>query len=365
MAHLTVSFVAVVYGNAVPHYAILGPLELTTGARRVSLEGRRKLGLLVVLLLHANEVVAADVLVDAVWRDSAPEGAHKRLRMTIARLRETLAMCGEAGGPPLRTVRGGYVLEVREGELDVDVFDAAVRDGRRALAAGDARRAARLLRGALALWRGPPLADVGYEDWAQPEIRRLEELRLVAHQARIDADLQLGGHAALVGELEDLVARHPTHERIAEQLMVALYRCGRQADALDVFGRARLQLSTQLGLAPGPRLRALQSAVLAQSPSLELAPELTPRTPPGPYGCGATIALPARPPAPAFASLRQRRGPCVRARATMPHASGVLTDQRCLGLPALHVHVNRPVPTDSERASTHRLLALLSRPSAL
>jgi len=271
-------------------YAILGPVELRDGERRLAIGGRRQRGLLVLLLLHANETVASDLLVDAVWSDAPAEGSRKRLRMAIARLRETLASCGETAAPPLRTMPGGYRLDVGPDELDAEAFEARVEAGRQALGAGDAAAATRMLADALALWRGPALADVAYEDWAQPEIRRLEELRLAALESRVEADLRLGRHSDLVGELEALVGRHPTRERFAGQLMLALYRCGRQTDALDAFRRARESLLADLGVEPGPQLRALQADVLAQAPSLELDAPATPR---------AVDLRPAQPPLPA------------------------------------------------------------------
>ncbi len=271
-------------------YAILGPVELHDGERRLAVEGRRQVGLLAVMLLHANRAMSAEELIDAVWSDLPAAGARKRLRMAIVRLRETLASCrGDADAPALRTVPSGYVLDVAAGELDADVFEARVADGARALDRGDAELASRTLAEALGLWRGPALAEVAYEDWALPEIRRLENVRLAALESRIDADLRLGRHGALVSELEALVARHPARERFVEQLMLALYRCGRQTDALDAYRCTREVLLADLGLEPGPRLRALQGEVLVQSPSLDVAAPVA-APPPGP----APIGLPAR-----------------------------------------------------------------------
>ncbi len=250
--------------TAVVRYAILGPVEIRDGGRPVAAGGPRQLALLAFLLLNANAPVSSDRLIDALWGDNA-SGADKRLQMAVARLRKVL----DAGEPVLHTSGGGYALAVSPGELDADVFEAAIADGRAALAAGDAERASSLLEQALALWRGSPLADVGYMEFAQPEIRRLEELRLGAIEARVDADLELGRHAALVGALEALSAEHPTRERIAAQLMVALYRCGRQAEALDAYRRTRTHLSEELGLEPGPALQALQAEILEQSPALD------------------------------------------------------------------------------------------------
>ena len=219
--------------------------------------------------MHANRAVSADHLIEALWGDQDPAGAVKRLQVAIARLRKALGS-GRAGGESsLRSAAGGYLLVVGAGELDADVFEARAQDGCRALEDSEPASAAELLRGALALWRGPPLAEVAYESFAQDEIRRLEELRFAAQEARVEADLRLGGHAALVGELQSLAAAHPARERLAGQLMVALYRCGRQAEALDVYQRTRAHLAAELGLDPGPTLRALQAQILEQSPALQ------------------------------------------------------------------------------------------------
>ncbi len=188
------------------------------------------------LLLNANRAVSADAVIDAVW-GAEREGAGKRLQMGVSRLRKALAPLDGQDGPRLRTVAGGYLLSVAPGELDAEVFAERVREGRRALEHGDAAGASAVLSEALASWRGGPLAEVAFEEFAQAEIRRLEELRLVALETRIDADLQLGRHAELIAELESLLAREPTRERLAGQLMTALYRSGRPSDALEVYQR--------------------------------------------------------------------------------------------------------------------------------
>jgi DNA-binding SARP family transcriptional activator len=253
-------------------YAILGPIELYEGERLVRGGGPRQLALLAMLLVYANRAVSGDRLIDALWGQHDRAGALQSLRVAISRLRKTLHVdvAGAEGEPALRTMASGYLLAVRPGELDAEVFQAGLEDGRRALGEGDAERAALALREALALWRGPALAEVSYEDWAQAEIGRLEELRLGALQARVDADLLLGEHAAVIGELEGLVASHRTREHLAAQLMLALYRSGRQAEALDVYQRTRTYLASELGLEPGPALKALQRAIFEQAPSLDL-----------------------------------------------------------------------------------------------
>jgi DNA-binding SARP family transcriptional activator/tetratricopeptide (TPR) repeat protein len=252
-------------------YALLGPIELCDSERRVAVGGPRQVALLALLLINANRALSSDRLIDALWRDLDRARAVKRLHVTIARLRRTLDRQGPVGESVLRTVTGGYVLAVAPGELDVEVFQTRVEEGRRALEASDVRRARDLLGEALGMWRGTALSDVAYEGFAQPEIRRLEELRMSALEARVDCDLGLGGHGVVIGELEALVAAHPGRERLAAQLMLALYRCGRQGDALEVYARTRAYLSGELGLEPGPALRDLQGEILAQAAALQRA----------------------------------------------------------------------------------------------
>jgi len=247
---------------------MLGPVEAWTDERPVALGGPRQVALLAFLLLHANRAVSADALIDAVWGDER-EGAAKRLHMGVLRLRRALAPLDGEDGPRLRTVGGGYRLSLAPGELDATVFAELVRDGRLALEQGDAARAGEVVDEALGLWRGPPLAEVGFEEFAQAEIRRLEELRLVAVETRVEADLERGRHAEVIAELEGLLAEEPTRERAAGQLMTALYRSGRQSDALDVYQRVRAALAEQLGLEPGPALRELQGQILAQDHALD------------------------------------------------------------------------------------------------
>jgi DNA-binding SARP family transcriptional activator/class 3 adenylate cyclase/tetratricopeptide (TPR) repeat protein len=269
--------------DAVVKYAILGPVELCDSDRRVAVGGPRQLALLALLLLHANRVVSNDRLIDTLWNDRDRAGALKCLQAVILRLRRTLDADAGHGESVLRTVAGGYLLTVPPGELDAEVFQTRVEEGRHALAGGEAKRARDVLREALGMWRGPALAEVAYEEFAQTEIRRLEELRMAALQSRVDCDLQLGEHGGLIGELDALVAVHPGRERLAAQLMLALYRCGRQGDALAVYARTRAYLSGELGVEPGPALRDLQAEVLAQSPALQWVGD--------PPGCAATAAV--------------------------------------------------------------------------
>jgi len=254
----------------VTSFRILGPIEAYAGDRVLPVGGRMQVKVLAFLLLHANRAVSSDVLSGAVWGESRL-GSGNRLPMAIARLRKTLAPLDVGARPVLRTVGGGYLLTVGQGELDAELFEGLVEDGRRALAAGDPRSCAEVVGSALALWRGPALAEVAFEDFAQGELRRLAELRLEAIEVRVEAELSLGRHAHLVGELEGLVVEHPARERVASQLMLAYYRCGRQGEALEVFQRTRAYLAQELGLEPGPGLKELQSRILEQASSLALS----------------------------------------------------------------------------------------------
>jgi predicted ATPase/DNA-binding SARP family transcriptional activator len=247
------------------------------GEQRRPLGGPRQLALLGLLAVHSNQAVASDRILTALWGPDSGPGA-KRLQMAVARLRSALDTPG-GEGPNLRTVGGGYLLAVPPGELDAEVFASAVQEGRQLLDAGQGARAAEILDGALDLWRGPPLAEVTFLDFAQPEIRRLEELRLLAVETRADAHLQQGLHRAIIGQLEALVAEHPDRERLAGQLMLALYRDGRQSDALQVFQRVRSHLIRELGISPGPALTTLHTQILKQAPELEQTPGTRPRSP--------------------------------------------------------------------------------------
>jgi predicted ATPase/DNA-binding SARP family transcriptional activator len=246
-------------------FLILGPLEVRGEAGSVALGGIKLRGLLAVLLLHANEPVSAERLALALWGDEAPSGASKTVQVHVWRLRKAL------GDPELiATTPAGYCLRVGPDELDAVQFERLVHDGSGALADGDPERAAAVLRKALALWRGPALGELASEPFAHNEITRLEEQRLAALETRIQADMALGRHAMLVGELRRLVAVHRTRECLAAQLMLALYRCGRQGDALEVYARTRAYLSDELGLEPGPALKTLQRDILEQAESLDL-----------------------------------------------------------------------------------------------
>ncbi len=248
-------------------FRLLGPLEVSEQQRTILLGGLKQRSLLAVLLLRANEIVAVDRLIADLWGERPPATVAKSIQAYVSRLRREL-------GPDRLTTRSpGYVLHVAPDELDVAVFERLRGEARRA----DPPRAAEKLRAALALWRGPALADLAYEPFAQTEIARLEELRLATLEERIDADLACGRHADLVGELEALAAAHPLRERLRAQLMLAFYRSGRQAEALHVYRAARRELADELGLEPGEELRRLERAILAQDPELgAIAPRAAP-----------------------------------------------------------------------------------------
>ena len=251
-------------------FRLLGPLEVTDGDSPVRVGEGRQRSVLVLLLLHRNEPIATDRLIDALWGEAPPATAAKVLQNQIGRLRRAL---GDREGRRLRTHGHAYALRVEAGELDVDHFERLVRAGGKALGDDRPAEAAARLGEALTWWRGPPLADVAYETFAQPEIARLEERRLVAVEWRIDAQLALGHSADLVAELDTLVAQHPLREHLRGQRMLALYRCGRQAEALEAFRDARRLLIEEVGVEPGAELRGMHEAILRHDPALELEPQ--------------------------------------------------------------------------------------------
>jgi eukaryotic-like serine/threonine-protein kinase len=255
-------------------FRILGPLEALDAGRPVGLGGNRQRTLLAVFLLNRGETLSTDRLIDELWGERPPATATKSIQVYISRLRKTLAGGDEDGpGGVIVTREHGYELRLDSERLDADRFERLVAEGRSDLAAGRPKPAALALERALSLWRGPPLADLAYEPFAQREIARLDELRLEALEALIEAKLALGAHAELVGQLQRLIGEHPFRERLRAQVMLALYRCDRQADALQAYQDARLTLVEQLGIEPSERLRELEQAILAQDPKLHLAVE--------------------------------------------------------------------------------------------
>jgi DNA-binding SARP family transcriptional activator len=223
-----------------------------------------------VLLLQANETLTIDRLIDELWGEHPPATAAKTVQVHVSRLRKALAAGrGNGGEGIVRTREHGYELELDPERLDARRFERLVAEGRSELAAGDPERARATLEQALALWRGAPLAELAYEPFAQREIARLDELRVWALEELIEARLALGGHTEVVGQLEALIAEHPYRERLRTQLMLALYRSDRQADALQAYQDARRTLVEEMGIEPGEHLRELERAVLAQDPGLQ------------------------------------------------------------------------------------------------
>jgi len=244
-------------------FRILGPLEVRDkGGRAVPLQGPRQRALLAILLLHANERVATDRLIEELWNDGKPPTASNALQVHVSHLRKLI-------DGVLITEPGGYRLEIDPDGLDARRFDRLVAEARRALVRRQHEEAATQFRDALALWRGPALAEFRAAPFAKAEIARLEELRLGALEDRIDVDLVLERHAELVAELEALVGENPLRERLRGQLMLALYRAGRQADALEEFQRGRRVLVDELGIEPSVGLKAIQAGILRQDSSLE------------------------------------------------------------------------------------------------
>ena len=264
-------------------FGILGPLRVCARGGEIAVHGAKRRALLAVLLLHHRDaVVPAELLIDELWGDDPPASAAKGLQVHVAELRRALG-----DGQPIVTRPTGYALDLAPGALDLEHFEGHVDEARRLRAAGDLRGAADALRAALALFRGPPLADVEVVGRAAAEAARLDGLRLAALEDRLELDLALGDHAVAIPELEALAAQHPYREQLHAHLMLALYRGGRQADALAAFRRVRRVLVDDLGLEPGPELQRLEAAVLAQDPALEQAAPAPPRAP--------AVVLPARP----------------------------------------------------------------------
>ncbi len=243
-------------------FRILGPLEVTDGGESLRLGGARQRAMLALLLTRPNEVVSTDRLIDELWGGEPPRSALNTIQYYVSQLRKLLGAERIVTRPP------GYAIRIERGELDLERFELLVERG-----------SAEELHEALALWRGPPLADFVYEPFARAEIVRLEELRLVALEMRIGADLELGRHVELVAELEKLIGQHHFRERLHGQLMLAFYRSGRQAEALAAYQDARETLVEELGIEPGPALQELERAILRQDPKLEPAASTRSRAP--------------------------------------------------------------------------------------
>ena len=243
-------------------FAVLGPVEVRRDGRGVALGGPKQRALLAILLLRADEVVSRDRLIEGLWGERPPPTADHTLDNYVSRLRKVIGDDRISRRPP------GYVVHVHDGELDLQRFTTLLEAGRAQLGRHEPKEAAATFRNALALWRGPALADVLYEPFAAHEAQRLEDLRLSALENRIEADLEVGAGSELVPELEGLVREHAFRERLIGQLMLALYRAGRQTEALSAFQKGRQRLAEELGLEPGPELHELQRRILEHDETL-------------------------------------------------------------------------------------------------
>jgi DNA-binding SARP family transcriptional activator len=247
-------------------FRILGPLEVVGPEGVLRIGGGKRRALLALLLLRPNDVVSADTLIESLWGRAVPASPRTALHVLVSDLRKEL---GRDGAARLETHGGGYALRLDPGEVDSDRFAQALADARGALEAGLAERAQSLLRPALDLWRGPPLQEFTYDDFAQTDIARLVSLRADAEEELVEAELALGRQDDAITALHRLVREHPERERRRAQLMVALYRAHRQSDALAAYQDARAYFAAELGVEPGPELRRLHLAILNQDPSLE------------------------------------------------------------------------------------------------
>ena len=292
-------------------FRMLGPLQVARSGRLVRLGGRQQRAVLAMLLAEANTVVPLGRLVAGLWGERPSGGAVQTVQTYVFHLRQALEPQRPRGveSTVLITADRGYLLRAGRSAVDAAVFEARLAGGREALDAGRYAAAAAELSGALRLWRGEVFADVAEYEFARVEAARLGELRLAAQEARIDADLALGRHAMVTAELERLVTDHPLRERLHSQLVLALYRCGRQAAALAAYRRARDLLADDLGIDPGEPLQRLHASVLAHDPALEWV--------------GAPAAF--SPPCVARTSLRSSARPCATARPATTSTTASIT----------------------------------------
>jgi DNA-binding SARP family transcriptional activator len=273
-------------------YRILGPLEVAHEGEPVPLGRMKERLVLAVLLLHANEFVSRERLIDELWGPAPPPTAKKAVNVYISQLRKALARNGH---DPVSTADGGYRLGIKEDELDASRLRQLLATARERESAGELEAAAELLREGLGLWRGPTLSGLLLESHGREEISQLDELRLTALMDRIDCDLALGWHEEVLGELHVLVGEHPLRERLRAQQMLALYRADRQADALDAYQQARHDLMDELGIEPSESLQRLQQGILRHDPALE-APTGTAATNGAPLAPAPAAAAPAEVP---------------------------------------------------------------------
>ena len=249
-------------------FRVLGPLQVERDGRLLPLGGFKQRGVLALLLLGRNRPVSRDQLVDVLWGERPPASAANSIQIYVSKLRRLLGDGDSADGSAIVTEPPGYRLRVPPGELDADRFERLITAGSEALGAGKADRAEKTFAHALTLWHGPPFADFAGEPFAQAEIARLEQLRLRALEEQIEARTALGCHATVLTQLPTLVDLHPLEERLRAQLMVALYRSGRQADALAVYQDFRSRLADELGLDPSPGLREIERQILRHDSAL-------------------------------------------------------------------------------------------------
>src|SRR5438128_3650544 len=280
----------------------LGPLEVVEDGEPVALGTLKERLVLGVLLLHANEFVSREHLIDDLWGEAPPPTARQAVNVYLSQLRKALS---RAGGAPITTASGAYCLQVEPDRLDACQAQLLVASARECLSDGELETAAERFREALSLWRGPTLAGLQFESLGRDEVARLDDLRLAALIDRIDCDLALGWHERALGELNVLVREHPLRARLRAQQMLALYRADRQADALDAYAEARRTLVDDLGIEPSEALQRLQQAILRHDPTLET-----------PEGTAAVNGLPqsaAAPPSPTpIADVGLGEGPARR-----------------------------------------------------
>src|ERR687888_138120 len=279
-------------------HRLLGPLGVVDEGEPVPLGRLKERLVLATLLLHANEFVARERLIDELWGESPPPTARKAVNVYVSQLRKALARNGH---DPIATADGGYRIGLDVDELDVSRLRQLLARARERASAGELEAAAELLRAALGLWRGPTLAGLLLESRGRDEIARLDELRLTALMDRIDCDIALGRHEEVLGELQVLVGEHPLRERLRAQQMLALYRADRQADALEVYQEARHDLMDELGIEPSESLQRLQQAVLRHDPALE--------APAGTAAANGAVPVPAETDAAAPAAVSPRSRP--------------------------------------------------------